>query len=307
MSGISLQALLRFYPRAWRARYGDELAALIMQSSGSRRPPWRVSSDIVLAGCRERLRAAGIAGDGLTPHDRAQSGVMLVLWAWVLFVLGGIGVAKVSEHWQAAVALSSRGLPAAAFDALVIAAAIGSLLVLSGIALTCLNLRRFLSAGGWTKVRRPVIRAAILTVLLVVATILLADWAHHLTNLQRNGHDNAYTGVFVLWILLFVACLFSWATATAVTARQIGIRERLLAVETSLAVAVSVAMTVMTVATAVWWGAVAQSAPWFFAGTRPGSVGTVLPLNLVIPACLMVIATALGTGGAARAIRNVRS
>ena len=38
MTDIAIRGLLRLYPRAWRARYGEELAGLILQASGSRGP-----------------------------------------------------------------------------------------------------------------------------------------------------------------------------------------------------------------------------------------------------------------------------
>ena len=81
-----MKLLLRAYPCWWRARYGDELLALLEAQPLT----WRVRADVVVAGLGERLRGSG------PPQLR-------VLWAWALFVIGGMGFQKTSEHWQVVV------------------------------------------------------------------------------------------------------------------------------------------------------------------------------------------------------------
>jgi hypothetical protein len=286
MTDITIRGLLRFYPRAWRARYGDELASLILQASGNRGPSLRLNINVALAGIRERLRAIGLLGNDLTPHDRTQSGVLLVMWAWMLFILGGIGVEKASEHWKAAVPATNTGLPEVAFAVVVIAAAVGSVLVFAGVTLVGRALMPFLRAGGWRQIRRPIFRAGAMTGLAAIGLASLSIWAHHLTFAQRN--------------------LLTWAAAAVSTARRLNLKPRLLALETSVAAAVTATMAVITIASAIWWGAVAHSAPWFFAGTAPGTAGTVDPLNLVIPVAFMLSATLLASIGVRRSLCNVR-
>ncbi len=46
-------ALLRLYPRAWRARYGDELLGLIDDAGLS----WRIVADVAAGAVVERVRA----------------------------------------------------------------------------------------------------------------------------------------------------------------------------------------------------------------------------------------------------------
>ena len=161
--------LLRLYPAGWRVRYGDELETLILEASG-RRVPWRSSLDVALAAGRERLRAAGLAGDR-PPAERMRAGSLLVLSAWALVVIAGIGVQKLSEHWQAATPPGSRGLPAGAFDALVAAAAVGSVLVVAGVVLALPSLARFLASGGFRQVRRHLLAASGLSLAAVPASI----------------------------------------------------------------------------------------------------------------------------------------
>jgi len=51
-------SLLRWYPRAWRERYGSELAALIQDDLDEGRPAWRLRLSVIGGGLRERFRQA---------------------------------------------------------------------------------------------------------------------------------------------------------------------------------------------------------------------------------------------------------
>lgn len=293
--------LLRAYPAAWRARYGDELVALLDELDGAARMSSRVRLDVVRAGIAERART--LAAAGAAPPERARRGSVLVLYAWMLFVLGGFGVQKASEHWQAATPSGDRTLPAVGFDALVVTAAVGSALVVLGVVVALPRLVRLLRGGGWSSVRLPILVATGLSLLTVAATGGLAAWAHSLRPVARNGGDAVYAGVFGGWVLLVAVCLFAWAYAASATARRIPFSVRQLRLEAGLAAATSAAMVVMTLAAAVWWGAVASAAPWFFDGLPVGSSGGPLAANVIVPVALMVCATALGLAGASRALR----
>jgi hypothetical protein len=306
MTDLIIRALLRLYPRAWRDRYGDELAGLIFQASEQPRPSLRLTADVAAEGIRERLRAVGVLGTDLTHRDRTQSGVMVVMWSWMLFCLGGIGFEKAAEHWRPAVSGTNAQLPEIAFAAFFSAAVIGSGLVVAGVAVGGRTLVAYLQAGGWPQIRRPIYRAGIVTALTMIALVAVAIWAHHLTSAQRNGQDDSYSAAVVGWAVLFAACLFSWAGAAAATIRHLSFSVRLMRLESWIAAVVAAAMAAMTIATAVWWATIADTTPWFFAGTPPHTPGAVAPSNLIIPAALMAIATVLGAVGAVRSLRNSR-
>ena len=296
-----MRFLLRIYPSAWRARYGNELASLIEELDGGARRSWRVRFDVLRAGIVERARA--LAPHVLPPREPAREGSVLVLYAWMVFVIGGFGVAKASEHWKAVTPTAKQGLPAAAFDVVFVAAGAGSALVLLGVALTLPRLAGLIRAGRWTEIRRPILRAASLTVLTVAATIGLAAWGHSLTSAARNGGDAAYGGVFVAWVVLFAASLLAWAAAAGAAARQLTLSAGTLRFEVWLGAIVSGAMVVMTVATAIWWASLARAAPWFFDGRPVGSSASPLVSNMIVPSGLMLCATTLGLIGATRAIK----
>jgi hypothetical protein len=295
--------LMRFYPPSWRARYGEELEALILDMSAGRRVPWHVRADVAGAGGRERLRGLGLAGDG-SPQARARGGAALVLWAWALFVLAGAIVQRTSEHWDTALP-GAHALASRAFDGLLGVAVVASVLVLVGIGLALGALLRFLRDGGWPQIRRTVIVAGLMTALLVAATIGLVVWAHGLTARDRQGHDTAYAIAFLAWAALCAGTLVSWTAAATRTAACLSLRDVTLRFQTWLAVSVSVAMAVMAAATAVWWISVANVAPAALTGSSAGHASALVP-QLVVAMALMVVATAVGAAGARRAGRALR-
>ena len=294
--------LLRLYPRAWRARYGEELEALIVESSGGPRVPWRTRFDVARGGARERLRAAGLLGDG-RPGDEVRAGASLTLCAWALFVAAGMAVQKFSEHWQDVTPSADRALPSTAFAALMIAAVCGSVLVLVGIGTALPSLAASLRTGGWPVIRRRVVTAALLTCGVIAGTVVLVAWAHGLTNRERTGGDAAYATAFVAWALLVVACLFAWTAAAIAAARRLHLPAAVLRTEAWIASLVTAAMAAMTVAALVWWIALADLAPWFLAGRPVGSSASPFAPELLAACALMVLATLIGATGAQRAMR----
>ncbi len=291
--------LLRVYPASWRKRYGDELVTLIDELGQSGRMSWSVRLDVVRAGVAQRVRTLGLAG--LPPSVRAREGSLLVLYAWGLFVLGGFGLEKAAEHWQAVTPTADQRVPAAAFDGVVVAAAIGSTLVLLGVVVLLPRLASMIRQGGWPIVRPPIVRASVLTLLTVAATVGLALWAHSLTPAARNGHYLPYEVVFGAWLALVAGCLFAWAAAGAATARRLSWSNGLLRLEAWLSLAVTATMAAMTIAAAVWWTSLAGAAPWFFTGRPIGSHASALVANMIVPMLAMLCATVIALFGAARA------
>jgi hypothetical protein len=295
--------LVRLYPPAWRARYGDELEALMADAGGGGRLSWRTRADVTAGAGRERLRAAGLSGDA-PPADQARGGALLVLVAWALFVVAGAGVQKFSEHWQAATPAADRAVPAGAFATLVGGAVAGGLAVVAGAVLALPALRAFARTGGSAVVRGRLLAAGVLTSAAAVATVGLVAWAHTLTARQRAGHSLGYTVGFLGWGVLVAGCVAAWTVAAVAIARRMSWPARVLRAEVGLAVAVTAAMAVMTAATAVWWRALAGSAPWFLAGRPVGHPGPTLAPQLGLALAALAAATLLGLAGSWRAVRG---
>ena len=147
-------------------------------------------------------------------------------------------------------------MPAAAYDAVLLAAELGTLAVLLGIVLTARPLLAFLRAGGWKKIHRAVLRAFAATGLTGVILLAVVVWAHHVTAGQRNGGDLPYSGAFLLLVASGVASLALWTYAAVATARELDLARASLRREMFLAVVTTVMMAVMTVAATIWWTSV---------------------------------------------------
>ena len=299
----TIARLLWWYPAPWRARYGDELEGLILEMSDGRRVPWRVRADVVSAGGRERLRAAGLTGDG-PASSRVRAGAVLVMWAWALFVLGGAVLAKSTEHWQSAMpGGADHSTAMAAFTTLIAVAVAAALVVLAGIGVALPSLLSFLRGGGWRYIRTRVLAASWLTAALIAATVGLAAWAHGLTPRARNGHDALYGAAFLAWAALCSGTLLTWTAAAARTARHLHLATRTLRLQARLAAAATAAMAVIAAATAVWWAVVANAAPAALTGGPDvGRPSAIVP-QLVLAMAIMVAATGLAAAGAGRAAR----
>jgi hypothetical protein len=70
--------LLLCYPRAWRARYGDEFAELLAAELTEQGPCWRRSANVAISGLRARLAGAGLTGHPLDALAAARAGLAVV-------------------------------------------------------------------------------------------------------------------------------------------------------------------------------------------------------------------------------------
>jgi hypothetical protein len=294
------ERLLRWYPRSWRDRYGEELLALTDDEWGDQTPSFRYRRDIARAGLRERLHATGLVGPGADAATRLRSGSLLVLSTWTLFAIAGLGFQKTSEHFARAVPLAAGTTSQDAFNTVLLLAVISLAAVLAGFAATLPAAVLFFRSGGWHHVRRHALRSLIASVLVVATVIPLSLWAHTLTELQRNGADDVYSWALSAWALLAALSLASWTSTAIAVALRLDLSCRVLRVEGLLAVLVTGSMAAITAATAVWWSALAAQASWFLAGTPAGTSSTGVSSTMVTIVSLMTIAVVLATVGVVR-------
>jgi hypothetical protein len=304
-SSRRLHRLLRWYPRSWRHRYGDEFGALIEDTYGDGPMPLRPRLSIAHSGLVERARSSGLAGNGEAAGE-VRSGALLVLCAWSVAVVGGSAFAKFAEHWSAATPAGSRAAPTVAYDAMTVAAVLGAVIVVIAATSVAPMFVRFLREDGWTRVRLQVWRAVAVSALATVATAGLVAWAHHLGPHVRNGGMWPYGVVALGWAALIVTSIAFWTSAVVATTSQLDLSDRQLRLLGRLAMLALVPLGVVALATFVWWYLVATRAPSFFDDAGPGSTGSAFAPLVVAAACLMLLSMTVGLSGAARIRSSIR-
>jgi hypothetical protein len=127
------ERLLRWYPKAWRSRYGEEFAELLIADIGERPRSLTRTADVVRGGIVARMSAAGLCGCTLEASAQVRASLTLLGWCAAIFV--GFGAAMWSQltiGWQwsepdtAATTVAMVVMSAAmlAFGALALAAAV---------------------------------------------------------------------------------------------------------------------------------------------------------------------------------------
>jgi len=296
--------LLRWYPAAWRDRYGEEMLALIDDEVGGGGPGLGLRLSLVRHGLAERARTAGLRGPSTSRDTDLRRGALLVLVAWSAFMVAGAGYSKASEHFNAAVPAGVHPLPQVAYDVVLAFGVLGGLLVLAGAAIAVPGFVRALQEGAWPVFRPHVVRAIALSATTVALTLPLALWAHQLSEQQRNGGSAVYSAAFLGWAALGVISLAMWTAAAVAVGRRVELSPRALQAETRLALALVAAMVVVTVASAVWWAGMAAYAPSFLTGAQHATAAAALfNLPLVVAMGIMFAGLALSSVGVRRIAR----
>ncbi len=302
--------LLRWYPSAWRARYGDELAALMEDSYESdRHIPLRDHLDLVRSGLAERARALRMFGSSPSPSDRVRDGSVLVLCGWALFLVAGGGFAKFTDRWEAGTPKATRELAGVGFDSAVALGIAGCALVLIAAVLVGPSFARLVRNGGWERVRRPVVRAVAAVTLALVLLIAMAGWAHHLGAIDRNGGLPAYSALFVATGLVIVGAIGVATAAAVAVGRHTALAGTTLRMLGVLALALTAVMILLIAGMATWWGAEASGAPHVLLdgiGNGVPYLSSTLPPTLLGAGLLMLVGLALGVVGSLRVARGVR-
>ncbi len=295
------ERLVRWYPPAWRERYGDELVALLEDCYGDDGVPWRRCPGLVKAAAIERAREADVIGAPADVRSATRAGSLVVLCAWAVFMVAGAAFAKYAEHWEAVTPVAARHLPAVAFGAVQVAAFAGILIVALAAVVAIPGFIHLVRAGGLGPIRAPLRRALVVTAVTAAGSVGLIAWAHHLGPSQRNGGLWPYQVVGMAWAVLVVASIALCTAAVVAAGSRIELSDRMERLYRALAVALSVAMAVILGGVIVWWAALTSSAPWFLhsglLAVRGGPVSTPMVGTALLMAVGLVIAV-LGTGRA---------
>jgi hypothetical protein len=105
------ERLVRCYPRAWRARYGEEFTQLLIDDISERPHSLTRTADVLRSGALARLAYAGLAGDALAAHQQVRAGLGIVGVSAAAFLAAGVAVwsqLTVGWQWSAPAARATR-------------------------------------------------------------------------------------------------------------------------------------------------------------------------------------------------------
>jgi len=263
--------LLRWYPRTWRERYGEELLALIQDTLDEGRPTWRLRLSVAWGGLRERVHQAVRAGTAAA--KRTSTG-------WLITVVAAMILGSLPWDLKASLPPARAWQKTASFDALVGAFTVTGVVVLASGLVAAPAFIAFLREGGWQQIRRRVAWAAGATVAAGggLAGLFLAE--RSMSSAQVN-HSWAYgIGVVATTAALVVASGL-WASAVTATAKHLKFAARARAAQPLLvAVALTAAQAILP-ANLIWLAATQSSLPWLVVGvTNLALVGFVTPRSI---------------------------
>jgi hypothetical protein len=95
------ERLLRWYPKDWRSRYGDEFAELLMAEMCERPSSLRRSADVAWSGLIARLTNAGLTGHAIEPAEQVRASLASLGCALGVFLTFGIAMwSQLTIGWR---------------------------------------------------------------------------------------------------------------------------------------------------------------------------------------------------------------
>ena len=254
--------LLRWYPRAWREQYGEELLALIQDTVDEGRPAWRVRLGVIWGGLRERAHQA-------THPSKARAALISrrtdLVSGWLIIVVIGLVFAYLPLQFSISPPTARAWQVTAALYALAAVAAFMCAVVLAGGLTALPSVIRFLRAGGWPKIRRRVACAAGATGPAVGGLVVLSLTARSEPYVAYNISLVYFLGLNATALAVTIT-IGLWASAVTATARYLELTPRVRAAELVVGPVASSAVLVAVAVSNFWLSAVQASVLWLLAG-----------------------------------------
>jgi len=284
--------LLRWYPGAWRARYGDEFTELLLAEFAERPRSWRRAADVARGGLLARLTGAGLTGHPIEPSRQARACLATAAWSLAAFlVVGGAMWAQLAIGWEwappgpgaATVALVAMSAAAAFLAALSLLAAIpltwslaralknhperpvrrSAWFALAGSGLVVAGSRHFANAWPGTGAH-PALPHGFLpagpAAFCWAGTLSVSSyWAH-------PGALAAFPAAEVAWMAVSPVALVAAVAGVAGLVRRLDLSPRVLRYEAWLASAAAAAMAVFLAGACCWVLAEGSGPGLFHAG-----------------------------------------
>jgi hypothetical protein len=249
-----LSRLLRWYPRAWRERYGEEFLALVEDTLDGGRPGWRLHIGVIWAGLRERGRRVVPAA---LRRMRAEAGPSRPLGWTDQALLMTVLVVFWSTQNLSRVPLSAETYHQARWPAS--ADAMAGLCIVIGVAVTAGGLAagpalaRFLRTGGWPGIRRQVAWAAAATVAgtgMLTQLLLLSGSM----TLEEASGSLAYWAWLIATLVPLGAALLFWRRAAMTVAGRLELQPGVCAVQVLVNAVTTAAANLVTSVLFIWYG-----------------------------------------------------
>jgi hypothetical protein len=282
---VRASRLLRWYPRGWRDRYGEEFAEVLIADLEERPRSWRRTTDVAVSGLGARLSTAGLGGG---PVGRPQAALATVLAAIVGFGCLGLSV------WSQLAVLTSQAPPdsaASTFATPIITVGVLYLAVLAVLATApvAAAAARAIAAGGARHLLGPIAALGVCLAVVVLGGHHIASlwssagghgqpaapsrpgpsgaarlgWAETLSLTTYWAHPaamRALPAAELVWMVASPAALVVGVAATVTILRRLALSAATLAFEATLASAAALGMVVV-LAAAGWWVIAAHDDP----------------------------------------------
>jgi hypothetical protein len=261
--------LLRWYPQAWRDRYGEEFAALLLAEIEEQPRSWRRTADVAMSGVVARLSFSGLASGPLT-----QARAAIATTACILAAFAGFG----TSLWSQLVATSRiqsshRPLAGVGLAVLTVTLACLAVLATAGGASLIGPIGRALRGSGRVRVLPPLLAGIGSSAALVTGGIHLAAhwpvrghsgvpaslasfaWAETFSINAYWAHPGTLSLMHparLAWMLASPIALIVLLASATVLLRRVELSMRVLRFHTRLLSAALLAMVPMLGAAAAW-------------------------------------------------------
>lgn len=283
------QWLLSLYPASWRARYGEEFAALLENCPLT----FTTFADVVLGALDAHIAPQDTTGRILAMINQPRRTAIAVFSAYILYVLAGIGFQKMSEYDDFFDAARTYSLIGTGYTILSAGAIISLLAVLAGgLPLAFAALRFAWANRRWDiplLLSVPVFAFAVLVGYIELLLHVIGP-AMHAKNLASP------LGLPILISLVAVLVLLAIASTVAVSlaVARSEIDQRLLRYTYIPALVATLAMALTLVGLVMWGMGVRAYAPDLWNG-KDGLAATNTAISWTYDAVAMALATLIAT------------
>jgi hypothetical protein len=311
--------LLRWYPKEWRSRYGDEYVELLVAAMEERPHSLHRSLDVVRGGVVARSAAAGLGGHPLDPADAQRRSLVAVGGALAIFIVFALAMwAQLTIGWQ----WSPPGTQATSLAMFVMSAAIVGVAVLclavalpiiwsvtqslwhrragdlllpllvavGGIAVLIVGTHHF--ANGWPGTgghawgRQGIVPGGVAAYAWASTLFVTSYWAH-------PAALGGFPVTEVIWMIVSPAALTAVLVGSAKVVRRLDLSPRVLHYEKRLTLVVTLAMAAFFTGAGMWV---------FDGGPGPRNLFHIGAIDLIDLAALAVAMVVMGL-----AVRRVGS